>query len=69
MEKIDKPDSLNLFLANVLSSKDHNATDNEYVNCLIDSYAADVINGVMRGKMLIKNHYLLALGLHNMTAT
>ena len=34
---------------------------------LVDSYTADFIHGVTRGKVVTPKHYLFALGLHNLT--
>ena len=66
LEMFDKPDSVKLFLTSLLGGKGHSIIDNKNINRLIDSYAADIIQSVMRGKVLTKKHYLLAMGLHSM---
>ncbi|MEM7299099.1 MAG: hypothetical protein AAF391_12640, partial [Bacteroidota bacterium] len=69
LERISMPESLKHFLSKLLGSVDHSSTSNKYVNRLIESFGADIINGVMRGKVMTKKHYLLSLGLHSMTGT
>ena len=39
----------------------------ENISCLIDSYSADLVHGVTRGNVITSKHFLLALGLHNIT--
>ena len=36
---------------------------------MVNSYAADMIYGVSKGKVVTAKHFLLALGLHNLTGT
>lgn len=59
MEKIDMPDSLRHFLTKLLSSELHSSVGNENINRQINSFGADLINGVMKGTFLTKKHYLL----------
>ena len=64
MEK-DSPSSLHDFLTHVLKSKDHKCSDK--VKRLVSSYGHDLIHGVTRGKVVTLKHFLLGVGLHNMT--
>ena len=59
------PPSVISFLECLLKSKDH--PNRERVFRLITSYSADMINGVTRGKFVTSKHFLLGLGLHNIT--
>ena len=59
------PASVTLFLTNLLKSSDESQT--EKVNRLVDSYSADFIHGVSKGSCITKKHFLLALGIHNLT--
>lgn len=59
------PHSIEKFLRTLLERKDHPNSDN--VNRLINSYSADLIHGVTRGKFITSKHFLLGLGLHNIT--
>ena len=61
------PDSVELFLTNLLKSKNSTTNNNENTTRLIDSYAADMVHGVTHGKVLTKKHFLLALGIHSIT--
>ncbi len=53
------------FLMCLLKSEDH--SQGSTVQRLIESYAADLIQGVTRGKVLTAKHFLIGLGLHNIT--
>ena len=44
---------------------DHASSVN--VNRLVDSYSAGLIHGVSRGDFITQKHFLLGLGLHNLT--
>ena len=59
------PASITLFLTNLLKSSDESQT--EKVSRLVESYSADFIHGVSKGACIKKKHFLLALGLHNLT--
>ena len=59
------PASITLFLTNLLKSSDECQT--EKVSRLVESYFADFIHGVSKGACITKKHFLLALGLHNLT--
>ena len=64
------PASVELFLSCVLK-------DNEVSKCqkgntdnlsrLIDSFSADLVNAVSKGKVITPKNYLVGLGIHNMT--
>ena len=43
--------------------------NNENVKRLVNSFGSDIINGVMRGRISTKKHYLLSLGLQSMIGT
>ena len=59
------PESVLEFLSCLLKNKDH--PNREVVNRLIQSYAADLVHGVTRGRFITSKHFLLGLGLHNIT--
>lgn len=59
------PASVTLFLTNLLKSSDHAISPS--VNRLVESYSDDFIHGVSRGTTLTKKHFLLGVGLHNLT--
>ena len=59
------PKSVTDFLKYLLKPEKHSVSGN--VNRLIDSYAADMVYGVTKGKTIPAKHFLLALGLHNIT--
>ena len=59
------PETLEFFLSHLLKNKDHPNRDN--ANRLVRSYSSDLIHGVTRGKTITAKHFLLGLGLHNLT--
>ena len=59
------PASITLFLTNLLRLKHDVQTVK--VNRLVDSYSTDFIHGVSKGACITKKHFLVALGLHNLT--
>ena len=59
-EERKPPNLLLTFLSNILHV---NSTD----NTLVDSFAQDIIHAVTKGKVTTPKHFLLAMGLHNMT--
>ena len=59
------PSSLTSFFAHLLRSKGNNITNR--TKRLIDSYTADMIHGVSKGKVITLKHFLLGIGLHNLT--
>ena len=63
------PESLVTFLQNLLKERDHSVWRSNSIPKLIDSYAADLVFWVTRGKVMTAKHFLLALGLHNLTGS
>ena len=63
------PESLKILLPKLVSGKEHATVNNENVKRLVNSFGSDIINGVMRGRILTKKYYLLSLGLHSMIGT
>ena len=59
------PKSLESFVSYLLKHKDH--PNRNIVNRFIQSYPSDLIHGVTRGKVITGKHFLLGLGLHNVT--
>ena len=59
------PDCLTVFITHLLIGSDQQ--NSESVGRLIQSYASDLIYGVTRGNIITAKHFLLGLGLHNMT--
>ena len=64
-ENRSPPESVKSFLTQLLSNKDH--PNREALTRLIESYTSDLIHGVTRGKVIATKHFLLGLGLHNIT--
>lgn len=64
-ENRQAPDSVFCFLQCLLQNKSHQKS--EAVNRLVQSYSADLLHGVTKGKFITAKHFLLGLGLHNMT--
>ena len=64
-ENRNPPESVTSFLTQLLRNKDH--SNREPLTCLIESYTSDLIHGVTRGKVITTEHFLLGLGLHNIT--
>ena len=49
------------------SSQKHSTIRSDNVTRLINPYASDLVHGVTRGKVTTAKHFLLALGMHNLT--
>ena len=64
-EERNPPPLLVMFLQELLKKSNKHTLIR--ITRLIDSYAADLIYGVTRGKVITAKHFLLALGLHNLT--
>lgn len=64
-EDMKPPQSLLLFLSQLLKANDH--SESYTVKRLVESYSSDLIHGVTRGKVITAKHFLLGLGLHNIT--
>ena len=61
----DMPCSVEEFLETLQCSPDH--PNQERARLLVQSYSNDLIFGVTRGKLITLKHFLLGLGLHNLT--
>ena len=61
------PASTNLFLSHLLKSEKHSVSKTE--QRLIESYAADFVHGVTKGKAIIAKHFAVGTGLHNITGS
>ena len=59
------PKSFTDFLSTLLINPGHISTSS--TNCLIESFSQDLINGVMRGRVTMLKHFILGVGLHNIT--
>ena len=64
-EGTQPPSLLTLFLNQLLDSSGH--SESNTVKRLVESYSSDLIHGVTRGKVITAKHFLLGLGLHNLT--
>ena len=58
------PTNLSEFFTNLLKS-DRGSSD--VIKRLVHSYESDLIHGVTRGKVVTLKHFLIGLGLHNIT--
>ena len=63
------PESLVSFLEKLLSKTDTHHKVSPTVLRLVESYGADLIHGVTRGKTLTAKHFLLAMGLYDVTGS
>ena len=61
------PQLVNLFLTKLLKSSEHDGRKSDGVSRLIGSYSAYLIHGVSRGQVVTEKHFLMGLGLHNIT--
>ena len=59
------PASLSLFFQTLLNPNKSDET--ESISRLRDSYSQDFIHAVTKGKTLTEKHFLMALGIHNLT--
>ena len=64
-ENRNPPESVTSFLTQLLRNKDH--PNREALTHSIESYISDLIHGVTRSKVITTKHFLLGLGLHNIT--
>ena len=64
-ESTQPPLLLTLFLSQLLDSSGH--SESNTVKRLVESYSSDLIHGVTKGKVITAKHFLLGLGLHNLT--
>ena len=63
------PDSVFKLLNTLLKYDTNHADLSPNITRLVESYAYDIVHGVTRGKVMQKKHYLLGLGLHNLTGS
>ena len=68
-EERNPPHLVTVFLQKILKSNKHNVLSNSKVSRIVDSYAADLVHGVTRGKVMTSKHFVLAMGLHNITGS
>ena len=61
----DCPKSVNDFLTSLLKSEVHDLSDS--LKRTVSSFASDLISAVTRGKVVTLKHFLLGVGLHNIT--
>ena len=64
------PASVELFLSCVLKDNEvrkRQKGNTENLSRLIDSFTADLVNAVSKEKVITPKHYLVGLGIHNMT--
>ena len=66
-EDNEPPPNAAFFLRHLLCDGKHSTSASDNLSQLIDSFGADLIHGVSRGKVITTKHFLLALGLHNLT--
>ena len=60
------PDSTEVFLTQLLKSDVHDDTGDR-LSRLITSLGADFVHAISRGRVITDKHFLIALGLHNLT--
>ena len=65
LENRSPPESVTSFLSQLLRNKGH--PNREALTRLKESQTSDLIHGVTRGKVITTKHFLLGLGLHNIT--
>lgn len=63
----DIPESVRLFCTELLKSEKHSVSRSSNISRLVDSYSSDLVFGVSRGAVMTKKHFLLTLGIHNIT--
>ena len=61
------PELVTLLVTELLKIKRHNPSRSENIGRLIHSYSADLVHGVSRGDTITAKHFLLGLGVHNIT--
>ena len=65
-EEKSLPDSVTDFLTNLMKSvHGHNLSDSS--KRLVSSYSSDLISAISGGKVVTLKHFLLGVGLHNIT--
>ena len=61
------PDLVNLFLNTLLYSGKKNIDKLDALPRLVESFCADFVHAVSKSEVIAPKHYLLSLGMHNMT--
>ena len=61
------PDFVKLFLNTLLYSGKKNIDKLDALPRLVESFCADFVHAVSKGEVITPKHYLLSLGMHNMT--
>ena len=64
-QEANMPKSVKDFFSAVLKSEDHFLSDS--MKRLVTSYSSDLITGVTQGKVVTLKHFLIGVGLHNIT--
>ena len=61
------PELVTLFMTELLKTERHSPSRSENIGRLIQSYSADLVHGGSRDDTITAKHFLLALGVHNIT--
>ena len=61
------PESVHLLLPEVLKSERYSVSRYENITIAVESYAADLVHGASIGEIMTSKHFLLGLGIHNIT--
>ena len=69
---IDQPSTklselVTLFMTELLKTERHSPSRSENIGNLIQSYSSDLVHGVSRGDTIAAKHFLLAVGVQNIT--
>ena len=70
LEYGDPPHLLKLFLSSLLQNSESKKSQfgpNKRIDRLINSFSADLINAISKDKIVTPKHYLVGLGIHNIT--
>ena len=61
------PESVHLFLTELLKPEKHSVSRSENITRVVKSYAADLVHEVSRGEIMTSKHFMLRLEIHNIT--
>ena len=61
------PELVTLFMTELLKTERHSPSRSENIGNLIQSYSSDLVHGVSRGDTIAAKHFLLAVGVQNIT--
>ena len=64
-EERKPPESVRNFFETALTNGSRR--DSNSVSRLADSFSQDLVHGITKGKVIMKEHFLLGLGVHNLT--